>query len=621
MNSHKTDADKGHILIVDDTPENLQVLSNTLSRQGYKVRCVVTGQMGIRAARSASPDLILLDIRIPDMNGYEVCEQLKRDTQTSEIPVIFLSALDETLNKVRAFTAGGADYITKPFQVEEVLARVEHQLTIRKLTKQLQAQNEQLQQEIETRKQSETRLQQEVAERQRAEQALHQACDALEAKIEKQLAEREKLLVLLNTLQNPSYAYQVGGSLPPSAPSYVKRQADGELYQALLRGEFSYVLSSRQMGKSSLRIRTMHRLQAAGVRCGSIDLTAIGTQQVTPEQWYASVVGYLVNSFQLKFNLRAWWRGNDSVLRAELSPVSRLSEFLEQVLLVEIEQNIVIFIDEIDSVLGLEFSIEDFFGLIRVCYNRRAENPAYKRLTFAMFGVAMPMALMTDINRTPFNIGRAIQLVGFAPHEVTSLLSGLAGIVKHHDTVLQQILYWTGGQPFLTQKLCHLVRMASHKQGEKKHNSASSLTSSSLPLYASSSPSDESRWVDQLVHTCIIENWESQDEPEHLKTIRHRLCRSSSGNHFVKNEQRAGRILRIYRQILHNQNVISDDSPEQVELLLSGLLVKCDGTLKVHNRIYQAVFNLKWVNKQLEKLPSYTPMFSAWLSSIQLSEV
>ncbi|HEY9725554.1 MAG TPA: response regulator, partial [Chroococcales cyanobacterium] len=231
MTTKKTEADKGYILIVDDRPENLQVLSNTLSKQGYKIRCVVTGQMAIRAARSTAPDLILLDIRMPDLNGYEVCEYLKRDAQTSEIPIVFLSALDEALDKVRAFAVGGADYVTKPFQVEEVLARVEHQLTIRKLTEQLQTQNQQLQQEIETRKHSEAQLQREVAERQRAQEALGKACDALEAKIEQQLAEREKLLSILNSLQNPSYEYQVGGSLPPDAPSYCSRQADGDLYQ------------------------------------------------------------------------------------------------------------------------------------------------------------------------------------------------------------------------------------------------------------------------------------------------------------------------------------------------------------------------------------------------------
>ncbi|HBE31827.1 MAG TPA: hybrid sensor histidine kinase/response regulator, partial [Cyanobacteria bacterium UBA11368] len=150
-----TEDNKGNILIVDDTPENLQVLSATLSDRGYKVRGVIKGTMAIRAAKSAPPDLILLDIKMPDLSGYEVCEQLKIDPQTKEIPVIFISALDEVLDKVKAFEIGGVDYITKPFQVEEVLARVEHQLTIKRLQKQLLSQNEQLQQEIVDRRKAE----------------------------------------------------------------------------------------------------------------------------------------------------------------------------------------------------------------------------------------------------------------------------------------------------------------------------------------------------------------------------------------------------------------------------------------------------------------------------------
>ncbi|HCA98148.1 MAG TPA: hybrid sensor histidine kinase/response regulator [Cyanobacteria bacterium UBA9226] len=151
MNSNQSETTQGNILIVDDTPENLQVLSATLSERGYKVRGVIKGQMAIRAAKSAPPDLILLDIRMPEMDGYEVCQRLKADPQTHDIPIVFISALDEVLDKVKAFQAGGVDYITKPFQVEEVLARVENQLMICRLSHKLQEQNQKLQQEVQER--------------------------------------------------------------------------------------------------------------------------------------------------------------------------------------------------------------------------------------------------------------------------------------------------------------------------------------------------------------------------------------------------------------------------------------------------------------------------------------
>ena len=132
---------KGNILIVDDTPDNLRLLSSTLTERGYKVRSVINGAMALMGAQAAPPDLIMLDIKMPDMDGYQVCQHLKENKQTCEIPVIFISAIDQVFDKVKAFSSGGVDYIHKPFQIEEVLARVENQLTIRRLQVQLQDQN------------------------------------------------------------------------------------------------------------------------------------------------------------------------------------------------------------------------------------------------------------------------------------------------------------------------------------------------------------------------------------------------------------------------------------------------------------------------------------------------
>ena len=137
------------ILIVDDTPANLRLLSQMLVERGHKVRAVLDGTHALTAAQAVPPDLVLLDIRMPDMDGYEVCQRLKADTRTREIPILFISALGETEDKVKAFSLGGVDYITKPFQAAEVLARVETHLALRDLQRQLQAANAELSRQLQ----------------------------------------------------------------------------------------------------------------------------------------------------------------------------------------------------------------------------------------------------------------------------------------------------------------------------------------------------------------------------------------------------------------------------------------------------------------------------------------
>ena len=386
------------------------------------------------------------------------------------------------------------------------------------------------------------------------------------------------------TKTRSNYEYQVGGSLESDAPSYVTRAADSAFYQALKAGQFCYVLNSRQMGKSSLRVRTMQRLQAEGTVCVLIDLTEMGKQDMTPEKWYGGIVQYLVSGCQLSsiIQWRTWWRER----RDLLSPVQRLSLFIKEVLLVEVKQNIVIFVDEIDRVLSQNFSLDDFFGLIRCCCEQRDTYPDYERLTFALLGVATPSDLIRDKNQTPFNIGQGIQLQGFQPREVQPLLAGLPGKITDPEAVIREILNWTGGQPFLSQKLCQLViRFGNH--GE-------------IP------PSESLNFIEQVVRSGIVENWEAQDEPEHLRTIRDRILR---------NESKIVQLLGLYQKILQQGEISADGSNEQRELRLSGLVVEKQGKLKVYNPIYEAVFDRHWVEKNLNQLRPYATSIAAWFAS------
>ncbi|RCJ33361.1 diguanylate cyclase response regulator [Nostoc punctiforme NIES-2108] len=147
-----------NILVVDDTPDNLRLLAKMLELQGYTIRKSLNGRMALQAAYRHPPDLILLDINMPEMNGYEVCQQLKASTTTDQIPIIFISGFDQINDKVHAFELGGQDYITKPFEELEVLMRVKNQLLIKQQHQQLREQNQHLEDEIQERLKAEAEV-------------------------------------------------------------------------------------------------------------------------------------------------------------------------------------------------------------------------------------------------------------------------------------------------------------------------------------------------------------------------------------------------------------------------------------------------------------------------------
>lgn len=363
--------------------------------------------------------------------------------------------------------------------------------------------------------------------------------------------------------------YEFSGNLPLNSPTYVEREADESLYQALRSGKFCCVLSPRQTGKSSLKVRTIQRLETEGFDCIDIDLNMIG-KDITIDQWYATVIDCLATRINPPdFNVTSWCN-----LYREQSAVYRLRKFIEEKLIPH-PNKIVIFVDEIDSVLSnsLKGKLDDFFALIRSCFNQGASQPEFRRITFVLLGVATISDLIADPEITSFNIATVIELKGFHLDEARRpLLPGLEGRVSNPQAVLQEVLAWTGGQPFLTQRLCALITDGMEASG-----------------------------VEELVKQQIVQNWESQGSSEHLRNIRDRIVRGDSVDK-LSSLQSVERLLRLYEQILDNDEIPADDSYEQQKLLLSGLVVKQDSKLRVYNPIYRIIFNYQWLKKQLKSV-------------------
>lgn len=350
--------------------------------------------------------------------------------------------------------------------------------------------------------------------------------------------------------------FVAGGTLSPNVPSYVKRDADDELFNLGLSGQFCYVLTTRQMGKSSLMIRTARRLQAEGVQTAIIDLTEMGTN--VADTWYLDLLTEIADELDLETDPEDWWQE-----RSALGHVRRFTNFLRDVVLTEIEDQIVIFIDEIDTTLGLPFS-DDFFTAIRATYNARAKDPAFARLSFILIGVASPPDLIKDPTRTPFNIGQGIKLDDFSLSGATVLKNRLEDIYPGHgEAIFQRVFYWTHGHPYLTQKICQAIAKSNRE---------------SWPIED----------IDQLTERLFLSD-------EARKETNLQFVHDSLHGHPLKR-----RLLILYRHIYEGEQIEEDErSLEQNQLKLSGLIRSEDGLLKARCEIYRRVFNRDWIKNNL----------------------
>ncbi|MCX6360987.1 MAG: AAA-like domain-containing protein [Armatimonadetes bacterium] len=358
--------------------------------------------------------------------------------------------------------------------------------------------------------------------------------------------------------------YVTGGSLPREATSYAVRDADRLLLSELQAGQFCYVLDTRQVGKSSLMVRTASRLRELGATVVILDLTSAG-QNVTIDQWYAGLLFSIGSQTGAEDELDRFWTS-----RTQLGPAQRWFAAIQSVLLGDQtpDRPIIIFVDEIDVVRGLPFSVDEFFAAIRECANRRTYDMAMRRLTFCLLGVAAPTDLVRNPQITPFNVGRRIDLHDFDEDEARPLANGLPGAGTPEDGeagLLRRILYWTGGHPYLTQRLCRAVAEAAARSRAE---------------------------VDAACRATFLDRAAGETDAN-MAFVRHRLLSDQPGLPL------GATLLDAYQRALRGRELIRDHPADPVAtgLRLSGIVRVEDGVLRVRNRIYAEVFGRKWITE------------------------
>ncbi len=359
--------------------------------------------------------------------------------------------------------------------------------------------------------------------------------------------------------------FTVGGTVQAGNGAYISRAADKELLRLCREGTFAYILTARQMGKSSLMVQTARRLEDEGIRSVIIDLTQIGGGlQVTAEQWYLGQLDEIASRLDLRIDAVEWWLDH-----AHLSFAQRLTEFFETLLLAEIREPVVIFIDEIDTTLRLGFT-DDFYSGIRYLYNARAKTPELKRLSFVLIGVATPSDLIHNPETTPFNIGQRVDLADFTFAEAMALTSGFNLPPAISEEILRWIMEWTGGHPYLTQRLCRAVSDEKRDGWSRKD-------------------------IDHLVNALFFS--EGGDRDNNLQFVRDMLTRRAQEIEGIDPVE----VLTTYQRVRRGKKPVSDEEQSIVKshLKLSGVVCRENGELSVRNPIYGTVFNEGWIREHL----------------------
>ena len=358
--------------------------------------------------------------------------------------------------------------------------------------------------------------------------------------------------------------FVAGGTLPLHSGSYLERAADSAILKALASGRFCYVLNSRQMGKSSLCVQTMARLEEMKIRCSFIDLTKIGGRNVTPEQWYAGLAMEACRTLGLQAQVRQYWKEE-----SHTSPMQRFFGAMREVVLANVSEKVVVFVDEIDSTRSLSFDTDEFFAGVRECFNRRVREPEFERLTFCFLGVAVPSDLIHDARTTPFNIGERIYLRDFTLEELAPLELHLG---PNGEKVLRRVYHWTRGHPFLTQSICRALSSASRDIS--------------------------GRDVDELIERDLLEP-RVRETNINLSDVGNRVLNGYADGEDVA-KFRAD-ILSAYGRSLSGKEVLQDDESNRITavLKLSGLMRSDGKSLQVRNRIYERAFDRKWIAENM----------------------